>query len=50
MKLDYPSDARQKTGTHIMAGISVPDTAIIDRAIEYARQKCELYLFRSIGF
>ena len=32
----------------VRAGVEVPDTAIIDRAIEYARQKCELYLFNHV--
>jgi HD domain len=31
-----------------LAGISVPDTALVDRAIEYARQKCEPYLFNHV--
>jgi hypothetical protein len=29
----------------VRAGVEVPDTNLIDRAIEYARQKCEPYLF-----
>lgn len=32
----------------VRAGVEVPDTAIIDRAIEYARQKCEPYLFNHV--
>jgi hypothetical protein len=31
-----------------LAGIQVPATPIIDRAIEYARQKCEPYLFNHV--
>jgi len=31
-----------------LAGIEVPATPIIDRAIEYARQKCEPYLFNHV--
>ena len=30
------------------AGIEVPDTAIIDRAIDYARRACEPYLFNHV--
>lgn len=30
------------------AGIEVPDTPIIDHAIEYARRKCEPYLFNHV--
>ena len=32
----------------ILAGISVPATAIVDQAMEYARQKCEPYLFNHV--
>ncbi len=32
----------------IHAGVEVPDTAIIDRAIAYAREKCEPYLFNHV--
>ena len=31
-----------------LAGIQVPATRIVDRAIEYARQKCEPYLFNHV--
>ena len=31
--------------SRILAGIRVPTTPIIERAMEYARQKCEPYLF-----
>ena len=34
--------------TDSFAGISVPQSALVDRAIEYARQKCELYLFNHV--
>ena len=30
---------------YVRAGVEVPDTTMIDRAIEYARRKCEPYLF-----
>jgi hypothetical protein len=30
------------------AGIEVPDTPVIDRAIEYARERCEPYLFNHV--
>src|SRR4029077_18792021 len=32
----------------ILAGVSVPATAIVDQAMEYARQKCEPYLFNHV--
>ena len=35
-----PSDA-----TRVLAGIIVPDTPIVARAIDYAREHCEPYLF-----
>src|SRR5262245_35358007 len=34
--------------TRIFAGIQVPVTPAIDRAMEYARQKCEPYLFNHV--
>ena len=30
------------------AGVEVPDSSIIDRAIDYARQECEPYLFNHV--
>jgi hypothetical protein len=35
-------------GNRLRAGVEVPDTAIIDRAIGYAREKCEPYLFNHV--
>jgi hypothetical protein len=35
-------------GNQTLAGIQVPATPIIDRAIEYARQRCEPYLFNHV--
>jgi len=32
----------------MLAGVSVPATAIVDRAIEYARRECEPYLFNHV--
>jgi HD domain len=32
----------------MLAGIEVPATPVIDRAMEYARQKCEPYLFNHV--
>lgn len=31
-----------------LAGISVPDTQVVDQAIEYAREECEPYLFNHV--
>jgi hypothetical protein len=38
------------TATHVrlLAGISVPDTPIIDAALDYARRHCEPYLFNHV--
>ncbi|MER9445203.1 hypothetical protein NKI79_28255 [Mesorhizobium sp. M0340] len=33
---------------HMIAGVSVPDTPLVGRAIEYARQRCEPYLFNHV--
>ncbi len=32
----------------LLAGISVPASPLVERAIEYARQKCEPYLFNHV--
>ena len=34
--------------TRLLAGVSVPDTPMISRAIEFAREKSELYLFNHV--
>jgi len=34
--------------TDSFAGVTVPDSSLIDRAIQYARQKCEPYLFNHV--
>ena len=36
------------TDNRVVAGISVPGTGIVDRALEYARQRCEPYLFNHV--
>ncbi|WP_323688770.1 MULTISPECIES: hypothetical protein [unclassified Rhizobium] len=36
------------TETRIVADVSVPDTPLVDRAIEYARKTCEPYLFNHV--
>ncbi len=38
------TDIHQRT----LAGVSVPDTPVIARAIEFARDKCEPYLFNHV--
>ncbi|ESY73559.1 hypothetical protein X743_11665 [Mesorhizobium sp. LNHC252B00] len=35
-------------GRRTLAGVSLPDTPIVGRAIEYARQRCEPYLFNHV--
>jgi hypothetical protein len=34
--------------TDSFAGVTVPESPLVDRAIEYARQKCEPYLFNHV--
>lgn len=34
--------------SRMLAGIQVPATPVVDRAMEYARQKCEPYLFNHV--
>ena len=36
------------TETRMLAGVGVPSTAIIDRAMDYARTDCEPYLFNHV--
>jgi HD domain len=38
----------RSTNHRMLAGIEIPATPIVDRAIEYARQKCEPYLFNHV--
>ena len=37
-----------ETASRRLAGILVPDTALVNRALEYARQECEPYLFNHV--
>jgi len=37
-----------RTDSRALAGVTVPDTPIVDRALEYARQRCEPYLFNHV--
>jgi hypothetical protein len=34
--------------TRLLAGVLLPDTPVVDRAIDLARQKCEPYLFNHV--
>lgn len=36
------------TNSRMLAGVSVPDTPLVDQAIEYARRECEPYLFNHV--
>jgi hypothetical protein len=36
------------TGTRILAGVTVPDSPLVDRAIDKARADCEPYLFNHV--
>jgi len=40
--------AQPKVATRSLAGVSVPDTPLITRAIEFARERSELYLFNHV--
>ena len=48
MELDCPPDARHMPDTQLLAGVTVPHTSLIERAMEHARQKCEPYLFNHV--
>jgi hypothetical protein len=37
-----------ETNYRMLAGISVPGTPIVDRALDYARQRCEPYLYNHV--
>jgi len=36
---------RTEIATHVLAGVAVPDTPVISRAIDFARERSEPYLF-----
>jgi len=36
------------TDTRILAGVSVPETPLVDQAIDYARKACKPYLFNHV--
>jgi hypothetical protein len=40
--------AQSDIATRLLAGVSVPDTPLISRAIEFARQRSEPYLFNHV--
>lgn len=40
--------AQPDAATRLLAGVSVPDTAVISRAIEFAREKSAPYLFNHV--
>ena len=42
------SRARPDVATRVLAGISVPDTPLISRAIDFARERSEPYLFNHV--
>ena len=42
------SKLRPAVATRLLAGVSVPDTPVISRAIEYAREHSEPYLFNHV--
>lgn len=37
-----------RTTSQILAGISVPDSPLVQQALEYARRECEAYLFNHV--
>jgi hypothetical protein len=44
----HPDDFARFPATRLLAGVSVPDSAVISRAIDYARQSSEPYLFNHV--
>ena len=40
--------AESNVATRLLAGVSVPDTALISRAIDFARERSEAYLFNHV--
>src|SRR6185436_9596138 len=40
--------AQSNVPTRLLAGVSVPDTALISRAIDFARERSEPYLFNHV--
>jgi hypothetical protein len=40
--------AQPDVATRLLAGVSVPDTALVSRAIEFARERSEPYLFNHV--
>ena len=40
--------AQPDVATRLLAGVSVPDTPLISRAIDFARKRCEPYLFNHV--
>ena len=40
--------AQPDVATRVLAGVSVPDTPLISRAIEFARERSEPYLFNHV--
>jgi hypothetical protein len=40
--------AQSDIATRLLAGVSVPDTPLISRAIEFARERSEPYLFNHV--
>src|SRR4051812_14626897 len=46
--VEAPGKDMDKIANRTLAGISVPDTPLVERSIEYARQNCEPYLFNHV--
>jgi len=42
------NEMRSRDATRVLAGINVPDSPLVSRAIEYARKHCEPYLFNHV--
>jgi hypothetical protein len=42
------TDSHTTHATRVLAGVSVPDTPLVSRAIEYARENSEPYLFNHV--
>jgi hypothetical protein len=49
LKMNSPNPvAASPDATRVLAGVVVPDTPVVARAIEYAREHCEPYLFNHV--
>ena len=48
MRSRTPEASGAQVPLRVLAGVSVPDTALVHGAVEYARQHCDPYLFNHV--